>query len=196
MIYADYINEAIRNEKAPKKAVFLDRDGTINVDKVNTVRVADLEYLPGVIESLKSFVDNGYILVIVSNQDGVRKGMYGPEDMHIFNMKIINDLKEHGIEVAGVYYSPYSKADNHYSFKPNPGMLLDAIADFNIDPKESFFIGDQMSDVIAGLNSGVQPLLVTTGIYKTPLENDPAYLKYRPTTFKYISDCVPLIIGD
>lgn len=189
----DYINKEIAKNKEIKKVVFLDRDGTINKDKVHTHKICDLEYFPDTFSALKELQEMGYELVIVSNQDGIRKEIYDAKIMHEFNQRMIEDFKNHGINIAAIYYSPYDKMDNNYSFKPNPGMLLRAKFELNISMENSFFIGDQVSDVIAGYRAKVESILVTTGIYKTPYEEQKYYKLINPKTCSNLEQCVKYI---
>ena len=124
----------------------------------------------------------------MSNQDGIKKGLYDEKQMHLFNEKILDDMRRNNINVLAIYYSPFSKYDNNYSFKPNPGMLLRAKYELNISMKDSYFIGDQLSDVIAGLRSNVRPLLVKTGIYEGNLLESKLYNDIQPKTFESLSE--------
>ena len=187
MTYVDYINPKYQNDKSLKKVIFLDRDGTIHVDKVNTVEEKDLEYFPDTFSSLKRLSDLGFSFVIISNQDGIRKGKYDANKMHAFNQVIVKDFIKHGIELLAIYYSPYLPEDNDYSFKPNPGMIEQAQKDFSIDLKRSYVIGDQMSDYKAGLALGIESFIVKTGIYHRPLENDKLFDSKR--AFDNLDEC-------
>ena len=109
--------------------------------------------------------------------------------MHKFNMKIVSDLEKNGITVSAIYYSPFSKLDDDYSFKPNPGMLIRAKEELNINMEESYLIGDQVSDIIAGHRAKVKPIMVTTGIYTKPYEENEYYQDLKPETFNCLSDC-------
>lgn len=191
----DYIDSEIAKNKNIKKVVFLDRDGTIHKDKVNTYKISDLEYFSDTFSALKKLQEKGYEFVIISNQDGIKKKLYTTEDMHIFNQKIINDFKQYGIRIAAIYYSPYEKIDNNYSFKPNPGMLLRARYELNISMENSFFIGDQLTDIIAGNRVKVNSILVTTGIYKTPYQEQQCFKHINPPTFSNLEECARYIIN-
>ena len=187
MTHVDYINPKYQNDKSLKKVIFLDRDGTIHVDKVNTVEEKDLEYFPDTFSALKRLSNLGFFFIIISNQDGIRKGKYDANKMHVFNQVIVKDFIKHGIELLAIYYSPYLPEDNDYSFKPNPGMIEQALKDFNIDLKHSYVIGDQMSDYKAGLAAGVNSFIVRTGIYHRPLENDKLFNNKK--AFDNLDEC-------
>ena len=181
------------------KAVFLDRDGTIHVDKNCLHEVSKLEYFEDTFSALKRLRDAGYILIIVSNQDGIRRGFYTEKEMNVVNERILNDLKEKGIEIAAIYYSPYQLSDNHFTFKPNPGMLLNGIEEFNIDASQSYIIGDHMSDYVAGVRAGVKSLIVGTGLYgypNQPIEKENYYEEYKPKIYKNLTECVDEILEE
>ncbi|MEQ1876509.1 MAG: HAD family hydrolase [Bdellovibrionia bacterium] len=146
-----------------KKAVFLDRDGTIIVDKIYLNNVNEIEYIPGAIEGMRVMRDLGYEFVIATNQSGIARGLVTIENLLAIHEKMRGQLAGEGIDVLGFYYAPYAVETNHPLRKPNPGMLLEGARDFGIDLKQSWMIGDRMSDIEAGFNAGTRTILVTTG---------------------------------
>lgn len=147
------------------KAVFIDRDGTLIKDKVETVRPGDLEFLPGA-DSLALLKDAGFLLILITNQSGIGKGHYSETDMHKFNEHMLRRAREMGVYIDAVYFCPHTKEENCCCRKPAPGMLLKAAEDLDIDLNNSYMIGDQNSDALAGVNAGVKRnYIVTTGIY-------------------------------
>ena len=164
-----YINDSIKKEKNTfNKAVFIDRDGTIHVDKVETRRKEDLEFLDGVFSLLITASKLGYKVVIVTNQSGIGKGHYDVSEMQEFNDYLIQELNKNGVDIAALYYCPHINQDNCQCKKPKDGMFRRAAMELNIDLSQSIMIGDQSLDVYAGLNAGVgENYIVTTGIYKT-----------------------------
>lgn len=135
------------------KAVFLDRDGTINVEKNYLYKKEDFEFLPGVIPALKQLQAAGYLLIIVTNQSGIARGYYSEQDFLDLNDWIITILAEQGIYISKVYYCPHHPdADNEkYRVncecrKPKPGMFLKAKQDFDLDLGACFAIGDKIRD--------------------------------------------------
>ena len=188
----DFIDNEYTNDEL-KRAVFLDRDGTIHFDKVMTHRVEDLEYFKDTFSVLKELQNMGFVLVIVTNQEGIRKGIYSSQTMSEFNRKIINDLAEYGIKVAAVYYSPYSKEDGDISFKPEPGMLMRAKYELNIDMENSYLIGDQISDIKAANRMRVTPVMVTTGIYPNGDYCSEDYQVLSPITVSSLGEAVEKI---
>jgi D-glycero-D-manno-heptose 1,7-bisphosphate phosphatase len=168
-----YINKKKRLS-LKSKAVFIDRDGTLHVDKVMTRKIEDLEFFPDVIESLKRIQSKGFVIIIVTNQSGIGKGVYTEKEMHIFNEYMIQQLKNQGIQISALYYCPHRTEDNCQCKKPKGGMIRRAAMELNIDLENSFLIGDQNTDILAGLDAGIMNnYLVTTGLY--PNSTDKKY---------------------
>jgi len=142
------------------KAVFLDRDGTIIIDKVYLNDPTQIEYLPKAIEGLKKMCDLGYKLVVVTNQSGVARGIVSLENLHKIHEIIRNDLSKHNIEIADFYYAPYSVESQHPMRKPKPGMLLLGAKEHNIETTKSFMIGDRDTDIYAGEHVGAKTILL------------------------------------
>lgn len=152
------------------KAIILDRDGTINIEKDYLHKIEDFEFESGVIEGLKILANLGYIFIVVTNQSGIARGYYTEEDLQKLNTHIGNELLKNGIEIKAFYYCPHhpEKGIGEYKVdcecrKPKTGMLEAAIKEFNIDRATSFMIGDNISDVEAGFRANLQPILVETG---------------------------------
>jgi len=154
-----------------QRAVFLDRDGTINVERNYLWRIADFAFLPGVPQALKRLQDAGFLLVVVTNQAGIARGYYGLPDVKRLHEFMKQELQKHGVSLAGIYICPHhpnGKEGNPYSKvcrcrKGEPGMLLQAAQDLSIDLSRSFMIGDKLSDLEAGQRAGCIPCLITTG---------------------------------
>ena len=151
------------------KAIFLDRDGTINVEKDYIYKSEDLVFEEGAIEALKTFKNLGYILIVVSNQSGIARGYFTEEDLKAFNNNMNEKLKEKSVEITEFYCCPHHP-DGLAEYKkvcdcrkPNNKMLEDAIKKYNIDREKSYMIGDKVSDIGAGLKSKLKTVLVKTG---------------------------------
>lgn len=158
-----------------KKAIFLDRDGTINVDKDYLYKIEDFQFEPKADEALKILYDLGYILIIVTNQSGIARGYYSEEDVEILHQDLSKILQEKGIEISKFYYCPHhpTKGVGKYKTdcecrKPNPGMLLKGIEEFSIDTSLSYMVGDKKSDVDAGLKAGVTSIFLNNGKEEIP----------------------------
>lgn len=150
-----------------RRAIFLDRDGTLNADVGFTHRVGDLRLLDGVVPGLRRFEQLGFALVITTNQSGIARGYFGEADMHAFNAALVERLRDEGVTIAGVYFCPFHPTEGRGEFrrdsplrKPNPGMILRAAADHGLDVKASFAIGDKTSDVEAGRAAGCRTILL------------------------------------
>lgn len=135
------------------KAIFLDRDGTINVEKHYLHKIEDFEFLPGVINGLNMLQDAGYLLVIITNQSGIGRGYYTEDDFHKLNDWMLHELKNNGINISKVYYCPHlpDAAIEEYRKdcecrKPKLGMYNQAIKDLNISLDGSYAIGDKIRD--------------------------------------------------
>ncbi len=162
-----------------KKAIFLDRDGTINVEKDYLHKIEDFEFETGALEALKIFQELGYIVVVVTNQSGIARGYYTETDLKKLNDYMSIKVKEYGGNIVECYYCPHhsEKGLEQYKIKcncrkPEAGMLIDAIARYDIDVEKSYMVGDKVSDIKAGEKVKVTPILVKTGYGKKTLEKE------------------------
>lgn len=154
-------------EKVSRKVLFIDRDGTINRDKIEAHRKEDLELFPDTIKFLLYAQRIGYEIIIVTNQSGIGKGHYTIQDMQEFNNHLIMKLNKAGVNILDIFYCPYTAQDNCNCMKPKLGMLLQAKEKYDMNMEECIMVGDQVSDMYAGFNAGINNLiLVTTGLYK------------------------------
>lgn len=149
-----------------RKALFLDRDGVINVDRNYVHRIEDFEFLPGIFELCAAAVERGYLIVVITNQAGIGRGLYTEADFQQLTAWMVDAFLQRGIDIARVYHCPYHPTAGIGKFrresfdrKPNPGMLLKARDDLNLDLAGSLFIGDKDSDMAAGLAAGVGHLV-------------------------------------
>lgn len=144
------------------KAVFLDRDGVINREQSRYVtHLEDFIINDGVVEALKIFRDKNYLLVVISNQGGISKGICTKEQVDYLHLHLQRVMKNKGIEISEVYYCPHHPdVTNCICRKPDSQMLEKAMARFNIDPLQSYFIGDADRDIEAGKKAGVTTIKV------------------------------------
>ncbi|QIA07225.1 D-glycero-alpha-D-manno-heptose-1,7-bisphosphate 7-phosphatase [Draconibacterium halophilum] len=154
------------------KALFLDRDGTINVEKNYVFRIEDFEFIPGIFELLKKYYDKGFMLFIVTNQSGIARKYYTGEDFIRLNNWMVQQFKYQGIEITKVYHCPHHPeiTGNCNCRKPEPGMILQAIREFNIDPVNSVLIGDKKRDILAGEKAGIGKNLYIQNLLQTGLD--------------------------
>ncbi len=152
---------------AARRAVFLDRDGVINLDHGYVYRIEDFEFVPGALAAAAALVRLGYALVVVTNQAGIGRGMYGEEDFARLTQWMRARFAEAGAPLVGVYHCPHHPelALGEYRIacdcrKPAPGMLLTAARDLNLDLPHSVIFGDKCDDMRAGLAAGVGQLVL------------------------------------
>ncbi len=145
------------------EAVFLDRDGTINVEIQYLHEPEKFEFLPSVIRALKNLQDSGFKLIVITNQAGIAKNLYKRGDMIRTHDRMENLLEKENIYVDGIYYCPHKSEDGCECRKPSPGMIKQAILENNIDPSKSWMIGDKISDIKSGNLAHVRTILVMTG---------------------------------
>lgn len=154
------------------KALFLDRDGVINVDKHYVYRVEDCEFIEGIFDLCRKAKQDGYLVIVVTNQAGIAKGKYTEEDYFKFRDYVHAEFVKQGCPIDAEYYCPYHAdaviekyCKDSEDRKPNPGMILKAQKDFDIDLSQSILIGDKQSDIEAGKRANVGKLInVSTGV--------------------------------
>ena len=149
------------------KALFLDRDGTINVEKNYVYKIVDFEFRNGIFELVQDFYIRGYLIFVITNQAGIARGFYTEEDFHLLNDWMVDQFRLRGIQIAKVYFCPHHPdiTGECTCRKPHPGMLLKAMEEFDVDAAASVLIGDQESDIRAGLSAriGTNYLIKETG---------------------------------
>ncbi len=146
-----------------RKAVFLDRDGVINSEEGHYYvhRVEDLVLNPGIEENIRMLNELGYLVIVISNQGGVARGLYNRKDVENFHSALSNVLKKKGARIDEFYFCPHhDSVEQCLCRKPKPLMIQKAIARFEIDAKGSFFIGDHVRDIRAAENAGIRGILV------------------------------------
>ena len=157
-----------------KKAIFLDRDGVINKKAVEHDYIKsweDFVLLDGVIKTLKIFHSLGYIIVVVTNQAGISKGLMSEKTVKEIHTNLNKLLSKNGTKIDYFYYCPHKDQDNCECRKPKPGMIKKAIEDLDIDLKSSILIGDTETDRQLGRNVNVRTIIVKTdgNLYKSIL---------------------------
>lgn len=152
-----------------KRAVFLDRDGTINVEKDYLYRPEEFEFIPGAVDAVRLLKQHGYVVVVVTNQSGIARGYYTEDDLTVLHNHIDRLLAAEGVSVDAWYYCPHhAEGKGEYAVdcscrKPLPGMLLKAADEHGIDLSSSWMVGDKLVDVEAGVAAGCRSVLVRTG---------------------------------
>lgn len=153
-----------------RKAVFLDRDGTIirHVDLMR--RVSDIKILPRAAASIRKINQLGFLVVVVTNQPVVARGLVTPKEIDAIHAILLTQFKKKGAKIDAVYFCPHHPNADVKKYrlkcrcrKPEPGMILKALKKYNINPKASYMVGDAMIDVVAGKKAKLKTILVKTG---------------------------------
>ena len=154
-----------------EKACFLDRDGTLIEERNYLADPALVALAPGVPEALRLLRDAGYLLIVVSNQSGIARGYFTAEQLKAVEQRVGELLAEHGLSLDANYYCFHHEKGIIPEYarpcdcrKPKPGLLLQAVRDFSLDPARCMMIGDKVSDLQAGQAAGCRALaLVRSG---------------------------------
>ena len=142
-------------------ALFIDRDGTIikQIDGEYISSINQIEFIETIFPAILMLQNEGYLVIMVTNQAGINKGILSHEQVDEINQHIIQSLKRHGIEIAGVYVCPHKTEEKCKCRKPEPGLLLKAAEEHNINLENSIIIGDSEKDTKAGLNAGLKKVI-------------------------------------
>lgn len=145
--------------------VFLDRDGTINVDRGYVHTVSDFEYIPGAVQGMRTLCDAGYRLIVVTNQSGIAQGIFSEEEFQELSDWMVDNLLRSGVRISAVYHCPH-----HPDFtgscdcrKPKLGMFWQAIEDFDINLKGSWAVGDNARDLSICAETPCKGILIGEG---------------------------------
>ncbi len=139
------------------KALFLDRDGVVNVEKNYLYKKDDFEFIHGIFELCKHYKELGYLIFVVTNQSGIARKYYSEDDFLKLTEWMVTAFKEKGIEIRKVYYCPHHPeiSGECSCRKPAPGMILDAAKEFDVDLSDSLLVGDKERDIEAAINAGI-----------------------------------------
>jgi D-glycero-D-manno-heptose 1,7-bisphosphate phosphatase len=159
-----------------KRALFLDRDGVVNVDRGYVHKPEDVEFVDGIFELVSEAVRCGYLIVIVTNQAGIGRGLYSEQDFHGLMDWMKSEFESRQGRIDAVYFSPFHPEHGVGAYrrvsdcrKPAPGMIIRARHELDIDLSRSILIGDKQSDVDAGIKAGIGQVLrlrVTGDMYR------------------------------
>ena len=161
-----------------KKAVFLDRDGTINKEANYLSHPGQIELISGSAEGIKLLNENGFTVVVITNQSGVARGIIEEEKLPLIKDRLCCLLEEKGAKIDGYYYCPHYPDGKIEKYalkcdcrKPEPGMLRQAAEDLDIELKGSYVVGDKACDLKLGKNVGAVAIMVRTGYGESEVEN-------------------------
>lgn len=156
--------------KAPNKAVFLDRDGTLIEEQGYICHLSQSRIFPFAFDAVRRMNEKGYMVIGITNQSSIARGICTVEQVETIHTEIQRQFLNRGCKIERFYYCPYHEEAKIEKFrgkhswrKPSPGMLLQAAKDFDIDLSASYLMGDHMTDIQAGLNAGCKTVLVLTG---------------------------------
>lgn len=145
-----------------ERAVFLDRDGVVNVDTGYVSTTEDFEFIDGIFDACRDFQIRGYKLIVITNQSGIARGYFSPEKFENLCRWMSDQFLKNGVTINAIYHCPHHPKEGFYPFvrkcdcrKPAPGMFLRAIEEHNINPIQSIMIGDKESDMEAAANAGI-----------------------------------------
>jgi D-glycero-D-manno-heptose 1,7-bisphosphate phosphatase len=156
---------------ARRAAVILDRDGVLNVDHGYVGDIGRLKWVPGAVAAVRRLNEAGLLVIVATNQSGVARGLFTLADVEAVHEKMRADLAAAGAHIDAFYVCPYLPGapvvefahPDHPDRKPNPGMILKALADWDIDPARAILIGDSERDLEAGRRAGVRSVLFEGG---------------------------------
>lgn len=153
-----------------RPALFLDRDGVINVDRNYVFRIEDFEWVEGAVETIKAFNARGWWVFVVTNQSGIARGYYSEDQMQDLHVWLGEQLEARGARIDRIYHCPYHEDGtveryrrDSFDRKPKPGMLLQAMTDFPVIRESSFMIGDKQADLEAAKAASIRGFLFTGG---------------------------------
>jgi D-glycero-D-manno-heptose 1,7-bisphosphate phosphatase len=158
------IVEKSSRSSLPKNAIFIDRDGVINVKLPEgryVTNVTELEFVPGVKRGLAILKRLGYLLILITNQRGIARGFMTTEDLQAVHYHMQNELEKSNAALDAIYYCPHEEHENCSCRKPEPGMILAASLNLNVDRATSYMVGDSSTDVAAGRKAGVATVRIS-----------------------------------
>ena len=172
-----------------KKAVFLDRDGVINerIENGYVTNWKEFQFLPGVKEAIGSLKKQSFLIIIVTNQRGIARGLMTEEDLREIHRRMQKELGEENIDA--IYFCPHNEDEGCECRKPKPGLFLTAQKKFKIDFSSSYIIGDSESDMEAGETLGLKRIFVGRDVdYQGPIKEAISFVPDLPSAAKIIKE--------
>jgi D-glycero-D-manno-heptose 1,7-bisphosphate phosphatase len=153
-----------------RRALFLDRDGVVNVEIGYLHRIEDVEFMPGIVSLCRTAIELGYKLVVVTNQAGIARGLYAEDDYQTLMTWMRGELRREGVEFDAVYHCPYHPKHGigeyqreHEDRKPGTGMLQRAVRELGVSLTESVMVGDRCTDMTAANSAGLRQAFLVIG---------------------------------
>jgi len=152
------------NGQIMQKAIFLDRDGVINIEKNYVSKIEDFQFIDGVFDTLKHLQNSGYKLFIITNQSGIGRGYYTKDDFDKLTSWMLSEFEKKQISISQVEHCPHNPDEMCLCRKPKSGMIDNILKNHNIDLEKSWLIGDKKSDILCAKNAGIKSTIqVKTG---------------------------------
>lgn len=185
------------------RAVFLDRDGTI-IEEVGYLNdPGKMQLLPYSCSSIKTLNQNGFYVIVISNQSGVARGYFSEEQVHIINQKLQEKLRQKEAHIDAFYFCPHHPQGSVAKYrmicncrKPNIGLLKQAAKNLKLNLSQCYFVGDKETDVLTSNNAGCKTVLVLTGYGKTLLESKPDFQEKVDFVAENLTEGVKWILKD
>ena len=146
------------------KVLFLDRDGVINVEAEGYVTDwSEFEFLPDALDTIKRATDEGYRIIIISNQSAIGRGLCSQETIDEIMSNMVERVEAHGGKIMDIFYCPHSPEDKCKCRKPEPDLFFQAAEKYNIKLTNTWFVGDKLTDVSVAMRVGAKPILIRGG---------------------------------
>ncbi|WP_258238381.1 D-glycero-beta-D-manno-heptose 1,7-bisphosphate 7-phosphatase [Arcobacter sp. CECT 8983] len=170
------------------KAIFLDRDGVVNVEKNYLYKIEEFEFIDGIFESLKKIQSLGYKIFIITNQSGISRGYYSVDDFEKLTSWMLEEFRNNEIVISQVEFCPHGPNDNCLCRKPKSGMIDKILKNYDIDLKNSWLVGDKSSDIECAQHAGISNTIQVKSGHK--FKNDDSKADYICESIKDIDKII------
>jgi len=178
----------------PDHFVFIDRDGVINLDFGEyTTTIDEWKWAPGAVEGIKMLNDAGFGIIVITNQACIAKGIQTEKGLALLHTFMLKHIRESGGDILRIYHCPHQTSDGCSCRKPEPGMILKAAKDYNINLSETFFIGDAARDMKAAQRAGTRSILINNIYGDDSFEIDFSTAEFRA---KNLLDAAEIVIRE
>ncbi|WP_419764247.1 MAG: D-glycero-beta-D-manno-heptose 1,7-bisphosphate 7-phosphatase [Arcobacter sp.] len=171
-----------------QKAIFLDRDGVINIEKNYVCKIEDFEFIDGVFDTLSYLQKSGYKLFVITNQSGIGRGYYSKEDFEKLTSWMLDEFQKKQINISQVEHCPHNPTDGCTCRKPQSGMIDNILKNHKIDLENSWLIGDKESDILCAKNANIKNTIQVKTGHTFAEENSPA--DFVCDSIKYVKDII------